>query len=54
MTHARRDETPHHAAEVTPDEARSAVKPGVVRYVLTISLIGVVVGMGLAWLFFAG
>jgi hypothetical protein len=44
---------PGHAAELTPDEARSAVKPGVVRYVLAISLWGAILGMALAWLFFA-
>jgi hypothetical protein len=35
-----------------PDEARSAVKLGVMRYVLALSLAGVIVGMLLAWLYF--
>jgi hypothetical protein len=40
------------AAVVKPDTARSAVKSGVVRYVLAISLAGAIVGMFIAWLYF--
>jgi hypothetical protein len=44
------DHTP--PAEVNPDEARSGVKLGIMRYVLAISLTGVIVGMVLAWIYF--
>ncbi|WP_178130239.1 hypothetical protein [Reyranella sp. CPCC 100927] len=40
-------------ATVSPDEARSAVKLHVMRYVLATSLVAVVAGMILAWLYFA-
>jgi type VI protein secretion system component VasF len=45
-----RETTP--PAELSPDDARSAVKLGVMRYVLAISLAGAVVGMVIAWLYF--
>ena len=40
------------AAVVKPDEARSAVKLGVMRPVLAISLAGTIVGMLIAWRYF--
>jgi hypothetical protein len=47
-----RDDRPEHAATLAPDEARSAVKLGVMRYVLGISLVGVIVAMLVAWYIF--
>jgi hypothetical protein len=53
VTHARgRDDQQDHPATLAPDEARSAVKLGVMRYVLGISLAGAIVGMAVAWLYF--
>ncbi|HJQ55548.1 MAG TPA: hypothetical protein VJ890_01490 [Vineibacter sp.] len=40
-------------AVVSPDSARSAVKLGVMRYVLAISLAGVILGMFVAWFIYA-
>ncbi len=52
-THSHTSDGEHRpAAVVKPDEARSAVKLGVMRYVLAISLAGAIVGMGIAWLYF--
>ena len=48
-THADESSRP---ATLHPDEARSAVKLGIMRYVLALSLAGVVVGMLIAWLYF--
>jgi hypothetical protein len=48
-----RDDRPEHAATLAPDEARSAVKLGVMRYVLGISLAGVIVAMFIAWYIFS-
>jgi len=53
-THPRTDagkQTP--PATVSPDEARSAVKLHVMRYVLATSLGAVIIGMALAWFYFA-
>jgi hypothetical protein len=52
-THSRTsDAGDRPAAVVTPDEARAAVKLGVMRYVLAISLAGAIVGMVVAWIYF--
>jgi hypothetical protein len=45
-----RDDKP---AVLSPDEARSAVKTGAMRYVLTLSMAGAVICLFLAWLYFA-
>ena len=47
---SEREERP--AAVIKPDTARSAVKLGVMRYVLAISLAGAIIGMFIAWLYF--
>lgn len=53
-THPRTDASEQAPpATVSPDDARSAVKLHVMRYVLATSLGAVIVGMALAWLYFA-
>ena len=52
-THSQASEREGRPASVVkPDTARSAVKLGVMRYVLAISLAGAIVGMIVAWLYF--
>jgi hypothetical protein len=46
------DDEPAQPATLSPGEARSAVKLGVMRYVLAISFFGAAAGLLLAWLVF--
>lgn len=52
VVHSSKSESERPPAVLEPDEARSAVKLGVMRYVLAISLAGAIAGMVIAWFFF--
>lgn len=49
MTEQPHDATSRVPTEIGADRARQGTAPGIVRYVLWVSLVLVVVGLGLAW-----